>query len=111
MGAGGNWLQDNYSQNGGTTWGDIFMLNIDDGDPMAALRDAIRGGKAVYDDGHGGDRSRPPRPRPAAAPRGAALPPVGRRGLRRLPRVVRLGALTGGNETEEDAGLGDGGYR
>ncbi|MDT5014462.1 MAG: hypothetical protein QOD39_622, partial [Mycobacterium sp.] len=27
MGCGGDWLQDLYSEGGGTTWGDIFMLN------------------------------------------------------------------------------------
>lgn len=54
MGLGGNWLQDKYSLNGGTTWGDIFMLNIDDpADAAQTLRDAVRSGKGYYtfDDG------------------------------------------------------------
>jgi hypothetical protein len=29
MGLGGNLIQDQFSQRGGTTWGDTFMLNID----------------------------------------------------------------------------------
>ena len=57
MGLGGNWLQDKYSLNGGTTWGDIFMLNIDDpADAAQTLRDAVNSGKGYYnfDDGSTG---------------------------------------------------------
>jgi hypothetical protein len=42
MGLGGNWLQRLFSQRGGTTWGDIFMVNsprVDD--PARVLRDII----------------------------------------------------------------------
>ncbi len=47
MGAGGNWLQDLYSQGGGSTWGDIFMINQDDVDnPEELLNDIITGGFA-----------------------------------------------------------------
>lgn len=111
MGAGGNWLQRLYSQQGGTTYGDIFMLNIDDGDPIAAMRAAIQSGTSVYDDGNGGYRT-------------------GSLDLDRLLHheerhshqwadegyggfLASYGweQLTGGNETEEEAGLGDGGYR
>ena len=56
MGLGGNGLQDLYSQAGGSTWGDIFMLNIDDPDDAAQrLRDVVGSGVAWYggDDGAG----------------------------------------------------------
>lgn len=43
MGTGGNWLQRLYSQRGGTTWGDIFMVNTARGaDPAEALRGIVR---------------------------------------------------------------------
>ncbi|EKF22117.1 hypothetical protein C731_3864 [Mycolicibacterium hassiacum DSM 44199] len=46
MGLGGNWLQDLYSQRAGTTWGDIFMFNIDNpGDPAGALRNIAGSGQ------------------------------------------------------------------
>lgn len=56
MGLGGNWLQDMYSAQGGSTWGDIFMLNIDgpQGDDAAAtLQKVVASGSAWYakDDG------------------------------------------------------------
>lgn len=51
MGLGGNGLQDLYSANGGTTFGDIFMLNIDDpDDPRLALREVIETGTSAYED-------------------------------------------------------------
>ncbi|MEJ7634858.1 hypothetical protein [Aeromicrobium sp.] len=55
MGLGGDGLQDLYSLNGGTTFGDIFMMNIDDpSDEEAALRQIIRSGEGptVDDDGN-----------------------------------------------------------
>ncbi len=110
MGAGGNWLQGLYSQNGGTTYGDIFMVNVDDGDPVEVLKAAIQDGRAVYDDDHGGHYT-------------------GNLDLDRLLHheerhshqwadegyggfLASYGweKLTGGNETEEEAGLSDGGY-
>ena len=56
MGLGGNWLQDRYSLNGGTTFGDIFMLNIDGprGDAAAAmLQQVAESGSAWYEDDNG----------------------------------------------------------
>ena len=54
MGLGGNGLQDVYSSNGGTTFGDIFMLNIDDPDDShEALRSVIQSGLANYADSDG----------------------------------------------------------
>ena len=47
MGVGGNWLQDGYSREAGTTWGDIFMVNIDDPDDVAQqLSDIVESGHA-----------------------------------------------------------------
>lgn len=54
MGLGGNGLQDLYSQQGGTTWGDIFMLNIDDpADPAQQLRQVVSSGRAWYETDRG----------------------------------------------------------
>ncbi|KHD75676.1 hypothetical protein MB27_21680 [Actinoplanes utahensis] len=110
MGLGGNIVQDPFSQKGGTAWGDTFMVNIDDPDDAAQqLRTMVTSGHAWYsgDDG----------------------PHQGRLDLDRLlhheerhsgqwAREGHAGyissylweQITGGNETEEDAGLSDGGY-
>lgn len=56
MGLGGDWLQDVYSEAGGSTWGDIFMFNIDDPeDPAQQLRDIVESGNMWYPgaDGNG----------------------------------------------------------
>ena len=54
MGLGGNALQDLYSQQGGTAWGDTFMLNIDNpADPAEQLRQVATSGNAWYDEGNG----------------------------------------------------------
>ncbi|GFG80482.1 hypothetical protein [Mycobacterium paragordonae] len=43
MGLGGNWIQRLFSQRGGTTWGDIFMVNTPRvEDPAQRLREVIR---------------------------------------------------------------------
>ena len=45
MGLGGSRFQRVFSQCGGTTWGDIFLLNIDrPTDPAAVLRAVVEGG-------------------------------------------------------------------
>ncbi len=44
MGMGGNPIVDMFSQNGGTTWGDIFMLNGNPDDPKQALINIIESG-------------------------------------------------------------------
>jgi hypothetical protein len=112
MGLGGNWLQGLYSQRGGTTYGDVFMVNIDRvDDPAAELRLLVGGGVARYQ-GDDGSTYR------------------GRLDLHRLlhheERHSQQWARKGfggflvsyaweqvrrRNDTEEDAGLGDGGYR
>ena len=49
MGMGGNQLQDFFSEGGGSTWGDIFMVNIDDpADPAQTLRDMVDSGVMWY---------------------------------------------------------------
>ncbi|PJJ57044.1 hypothetical protein CLV56_1263 [Mumia flava] len=64
MGLGGSWISNRFSLNGGTTWGDVFLLNVDgpSGDAAAqVLRDMIPTGVAWYefDDGRiGAGRSR-----------------------------------------------------
>ncbi len=111
MGLGGNLIQDQYSQQGGTTWGDTFMLNIDDADdPAAVLREVVEGGRARYQNGEGeiyaGDLD---------------LDQLLHHEERHSQQWADEGyvkflasygweLLTGGTETEEDAGLKDGGY-
>jgi hypothetical protein len=54
MGLGGNWIQRQFSQQGGTAWGDIFMVNIGGTtDPAQRLRRVVRSGHAWYTDAHG----------------------------------------------------------
>ena len=54
MGVGGNWLQDLYSAQGGSTWGEIFMTSIDDPeDADAAMRDIIESGEGATTDDDG----------------------------------------------------------
>ncbi|SEH61798.1 protein of unknown function [Mycolicibacterium rutilum] len=49
MGLGGNQYQDMFSEGGGSTWGDIFMVNIDDpSDPAQTLRDMVDDGVMWY---------------------------------------------------------------
>ena len=49
MGLGGNALQDLYSSDAGTTWGDIFMLDIDNPeDAPQQLRDVVESGHAWH---------------------------------------------------------------
>ena len=49
MGLGGNWRQDMLVFSGGTTYGDIFMVNIDDPeDAEEQLRAMVAGGTAMY---------------------------------------------------------------
>src|SRR6202000_1816517 len=52
MGLGGNWIQRLFSQQGGTAWGDIFMVNVsvDDTGPARRLRQIVAPGHACYPD-------------------------------------------------------------
>lgn len=118
MGLGGNGLQDLYSQAGGSTWGDIFMLNIDDPDDAAQqLRDVAESGVMWYsgDDGNGYagsnrldlDRMLHHKERHSQqwADRGYGgfLRDYGW-------ELFRENVLGKTNRLEEDAGLADGGY-
>jgi hypothetical protein len=111
MGLGGNLIQDQFSQRGGTTWGDTFMLNIDDPkDPAQQLREVAQSGHAWYEGDDGPYRGDLDMDR---------LLHHEERHSQQWAREGYTGFLasyvweqvTGGNETEEDAGLSDGGYR
>jgi hypothetical protein len=111
MGLGGNLIQDQFSQRGGTTWGDTFMLNIDDpADPAQQLREVAGSGHAWYD-GDGGpqrgdlDMDRLLHHEERHSQQWA------REGYTGFIASYAWEQITGGNETEEDAGLSDGGYR
>ncbi|MFC6149447.1 MULTISPECIES: hypothetical protein [Mumia] len=111
MGLGGNWVQDLFSLNGGTAWGEIFMLNIDDvDDPAQVLRDAVESGRATYVDDDGNvyqgqlDLDRLLHHEERHSQQWA------REGYGGFIRSYLWEQATGGNETEEDAGLKDGGY-
>jgi hypothetical protein len=116
MGLGGNGLQDLFSEGGGTTWGDIFMVNIDDpDDPAQQLRQIVRSGEAWYPapDGNGRqgnldlDRLLHHEERHSQqwAEKGypTMLKEYGWEWLREKAGYP--------NRLEEDAGLSDGGYR
>jgi hypothetical protein len=110
MGLGGNFLQDLYSQRGGTTWGDIFMMNIDDPqDAAQQLRDVVRSGHAWYQTDQGIrqgtlDLDRLLHHEERHSQQWA------RKGYARFIASYVWEQITGSNETEEDAGLSDGGY-
>jgi hypothetical protein len=54
MGLGGNWVQDFFSEAGGSTWADIFMFNIDDADdPAQQLRSIAQSGVMWYQQADG----------------------------------------------------------
>ncbi len=117
MGLGGNWVQRLFSQRGGTTWGDIFLVNTGRvADPGGQLHRIVTSGHAWYLGGGGTprasrldlDRVLHHEERHAAqwANRGylGMLAVYGRE----LFRELAFGAM---NRLEEDAGLADGGYR
>jgi hypothetical protein len=111
MGLGGNPLQGQFSQQGGTAWGDTFMLNIDDPiDPAQQLREVAKSGHAwqegddgPYQDALDMDRLLHHEERHSQQ--------WAREGYTGFLASYGWEWVTGGNETEEDAGLSDGGYR
>ncbi len=111
MGLGGNLVQDQFSQRGGTTWGDTFMLNIDDPqDPAQQLREVAKSGHAWYEGDNGPyqgslDMDRLLHHEERHSQQWA------REGYTGFLASYAWEKITGGNETEEDAGLSDGGYR
>jgi len=117
MGLGGNWIQRLFSQQGGTAWGDIFMVNIGRcTDPAQQLRAIVQSGRAWYTD----DRGKP-------LESNLALDRVlhheewhsrqwAAKGYAGMLRdygweLVREKVFRKTNRLEEDAGLADGGYR
>lgn len=117
MGVGGNLVQRLFSRRGGTTWGDLFMVNAGKvTDPAGLLCQIVSSGRAWYLDGNGTprasrldlDRVLHHEERHAAqwADRGygGMLAGYGRE----LFRELVFGAV---NRLEADAGLADGGYR
>lgn len=110
MGVGGNWIQRRFSRRGGTTWGDIFMVNMGSkmggvADPAGQLRRIVRSGRLGRVDldrllHHEERHSR------QWASKGYA-------GMVRDYgwELVRELAFGKRNRLEEDAGLSDGGYR
>ncbi|MEZ0364338.1 hypothetical protein ACAG26_11645 [Mycobacterium sp. pUA109] len=117
MGIGGTRVQGLFSRQGGTTWGDVFLLNIGPGaDPARLLRDVVESGVVWY---HGGDGQ--PHPGRLDLDRllhheerhcrqWAALGPL-RMSAAYLAAEARARMFGGMNRFECDAGLGDGGYR
>ena len=117
MGLGGNRVQRLFSQRAGTTWGDIFMVNLGRlTDPGEQLRRIISSGHVWYLDRSGTPRASPldldrilhheERHARQWAARGylGMLTGYGRE----LVRELLFGAM---NRFEVDAGLADGGYR
>jgi hypothetical protein len=116
MGLGGNWIQRLFSQQGGTAWGEIFMVNINAENPAQLLRLIVESGHAWYADADGRpcetdlalDRVLHHEERHSAqwAARGYAgmIRDYGR-------ELVRERVFRKMNRIEEDAGLSDGGYR
>jgi hypothetical protein len=107
MGLGGNWIQRPFSQRGGTTWGDIFMVNTCKvADPAERLRRIVRSGHAWGNL----DLDRVLHHEERHSRQWAAK---GYAGMLRdygweLVRELVFGTT---NRLEEDAGLSDGGYK
>lgn len=120
MGVGGNWIQRQFSRQGGTAWGDIFMVNVRDAtgatDPARQLRHIVRSGHAWCTDRHGRpvettlDLDRVLHHEEQHSRQWAA------KGYARMLRdygweLVRERVFGKPNRLEVEAGLSDGGYR
>ena len=112
MGAGGSRGLRLLSRRGGTTWGDLFLLNL-------PARD---GGERVLRSVIGSGRANVRRPDGSFAPGRLPLARLlhheerharqwARRGPVRFAGGYLWEQVRRGNQTEQDAGLGDGGYR
>jgi hypothetical protein len=117
MGLGGNWIQKQFSRQGGTAWGDIFMVNVDDSiGPAHRLRQIVQSGHAWYTDGNG----KPIESKLALdrvlhheelhCQQWAAKGPA-RMITAYIWEVIRDKVFGKTNRLEQDAGLSDGGYR
>jgi hypothetical protein len=117
MGLGGNWIQRQFSQRGGTTWGDIWMINMAyRTDPAEQLRRIVRSGHAWYSDNSGKpvesnlDLDRVLHHEERHCQQWAAKGYAGM--LRDYSRELAREWVSGKtNRLEEDAGLSDGGYK
>jgi len=117
MGLGGNWIQRQFSQQGGTAWGDIFMLNIGGtGDAAQQLRQIVESGHTWCTDENGRafegnlDLDRVLHHEELHSQQWAA------KGYARMLRdysweIIRERAFGRTNRLEADAGLSDGGYQ
>jgi hypothetical protein len=107
MGMGGNWVQDQFSWMGGSTWGDIYMSNIDHSHgPADQLRQMVESGvsRGVGPDGV---------PRPGTLDLDKLLHHEERHSQQWAQKghLGMLWALTSDwMGLERDAGLNDGGY-
>jgi hypothetical protein len=116
MGLGGNWIQRQFSQQGGTAWGDIFMVNVGGAsDPAQQLRRIVRSGHAWCTDESGRacesnlDLDRVLHHEELHSQQWAA------KGYARMLRdysweILRERVFDRTNRLEADAGLSDGGY-
>ncbi len=117
MGLGGNWIQGLFSQQGGTAWGDILMVNIDHcTDPSQQLRQIVQSGHAWYTDDHG-------KPSESNLDLDRVLHHEERHSAQWAAKgylamlkdysweLIREKVFGKTNRLEEDAGLSDGGYR
>ncbi|KAA1380120.1 hypothetical protein [Aeromicrobium fastidiosum] len=112
MGLGGNRLLGLFSQRGGTTYGDVFVLNIGRGiDPVAELRAVVLSGRSRHQREDGTtfagsvDLVRLMHHEERHSQQWAAEGPA------RFVASYLWEQVRGRNDTEEDAGLSDGGYR
>lgn len=107
MGVGGNWVQRQFTRRGGTTWGDIFMVNMGMlTDPAERLRRIVRSGHAWYHL----DLDRVLHHEERHCRQWAAKGYLGM--LRAYGwELVREFVFGETNRLEADAGLSDGGYR
>lgn len=118
MGLGGNWAQDTLSLRAGSTYGDLFVVNIDDpADPVARLTQIIQSGHMYSYDSDGVlrektavDLDRTLHHEERHAQQWAELGPVefGRQYLSAVPNEWLTGTL---NPFETNAGVRDGGYQ
>jgi len=116
MGVGGNLIQRQFSQRGGTTWGDIFMVNMGKvTDPAEQLSRIVRSGRVWYTDAGRPFQSKLDLDRvlhheERHSQQWAAKGYVGM--LRGYSwELIREWAFGKTNRLEADAGLSDGGYR
>lgn len=116
MGLGGNWIHGQFSQRGGTTYGDIFLVNLDHRlGPAWQLRAIVESGRMWFrGDGTpikgGRDLDRVLHHEERHCQQWARRGPVGM-SAGYLAEEARVRIFGGMNRFEDDAGLADGGYR